>query len=126
MVSLFSNVIALFITVPLLSLIVIFWVSAKVTRNKKRSFHFMIDVGTIIFILAVHYLVLVIWEISILWMIAIFILLLTIFIMFIHYKKRGDIEFKRVRKVVLRLNFLLFSFTYVILLVYGLVMRIVA
>lgn len=124
MLTIFSNIIAAFITIPLLALIVIYWVSAKVTKNKRKALHLTRDGGAIVFIFAVHYLILVIWEISILWMIIILLLLLAIFIMFLHYKKRGDIEFKRVQKVLLRLCFIIFFLAYLILLIYGLIHRI--
>ncbi|OEH93941.1 DUF3397 domain-containing protein [Bacillus solimangrovi] len=126
MLSVFSNVVALFMTAPLLALIIIYWITVKVTQNKKKAFHLSVEIGAVVFIFAVHFLITVIWDVSILWIIGLLLIGLAMLIGLVQFKVRGDLEVKRVRKVMMRLNFLLFFFAYIVLFIYGLFERIMA
>lgn len=125
MLSLLSGIIATLVTVPVLALIMIYFISMKLTKNKKKSFHHMVDYSTIFFILSVYALTYVIWERSFLWWILLFLIVLAMMLLFLQWKLTEDIQFKKLGKLFLRFNFLLFFTCYFGLMIYGLINRVV-
>lgn len=123
MVDFFATFVATMVTIPILAVIIIYWVARFVTKNKKRAFHLSVDLSTIFFIIAVHFLIVVIWEKSFLWLLLILLLLIAMVFVFLQWKFNNEIVFRKVWKGFWRFTFLLFSFSYFLLLIFGLILR---
>ena len=123
MIDFFSWAAALLVTVPLAGYIMVFVLSKQLTGNHRRSVQRAIDFTTVFFILAVHFLVMVIWHQSYLWLIVLFLIFLALIFVFLHWKIRQEIDYARVFKGYWRFNFLVFFLAYLVLLVFGLYQR---
>lgn len=121
MSSIFSSIIATFVTIPLLGYLLVFIISKQVTRQHRRSVHIALDVSTLLFVISVHYLILAIWEQSYLWVIILAMLFIAIIFVFIHWRVKQEINLPLVFRGYWRFNFLLFFTVYVVLIVIGLV-----
>jgi hypothetical protein len=121
----FSSIIATFVTIPLLGYIIVFMISKLVTKQHRRSVQMAIDVTTLLLVISVHYFIIAIWGRSFLWVILLIMILVAIVFVITHWKLKREIQFKKVFKGFWRFNFLLFSFAYIILLVYGLILRVI-
>lgn len=123
-----SNAVAWFlatvITLPLVAFYLIYLVSVKTTKNKKRSIKLAVDLSTILFIFAVYFITYELWNVSLLWFLLIMIITVAIIFTIIHWKISEDIHFSKLLKGIWRLNFLLFFTAYFILSIYGLFIRI--
>lgn len=115
---------ATIVTLPVFALIVIYFIARAVTRNNKKSFHLAIDASTLFFILAVHFILIIIWETSFLSLILTVLLVIATIMILTHYKLKEEIHFKRVFKGFWRLNFLLFFFAYFCLVTFGIIKRV--
>lgn len=124
MSELFANVIAAFITVPLLGFIVIYFVSKKIFKNSRRAFHLAIDWSTILLILSVNQIIFVLWQKSFLWAIFLVLILVALVFVFIHWKTKHEIVFQPIFKGFWRMNFLLFFTAHLFLLILGLFQRV--
>ncbi|WP_408010882.1 DUF3397 domain-containing protein [Pseudalkalibacillus sp. A8] len=125
MVDFLLGSLAALVTVPLLAWIIVYWLTRKITRHKKRSFLFATDVTTFFLIVSVMFALYTIWGNAFLWPIIIIILLMIIGITFIYWKQDKDIGLPKIIKTAWRLNFLLFSSGYLVLCVYGLIFRVI-
>ena len=123
MSTLFASLFATLVTLPLLTMVVIYFISRKITRSNKKSFHYAIDFSTVFFILAVHYLIVTIWDKSLFLILTSILLIIGIFIIIVQYKVREELDFTRVAKGFWRLNFLLFFVAYFCLSLYGIIKR---
>ncbi|MGD6871693.1 DUF3397 domain-containing protein [Sutcliffiella horikoshii] len=115
---------ATIVTLPIFALIVFYFIAKAVTRNNKRSFHLAIDSSTLFFILAVHYIIIIIWETSLLSVILTVLLIMATVMVLTHYKLKEEIHFKKVFKGFWRLNFLLFFLAYFCLMTFGIIKRV--
>ncbi|WP_226681142.1 DUF3397 domain-containing protein [Sutcliffiella horikoshii] len=115
---------ATIVTLPVFALIVFYFIARAATRNNKKSFHLAIDASTLFFILAVHFIMIIIWETSFLSLILTVLLVIATVMVLTHYKFKEEIHFKRVFKGFWRLNFLLFFFAYFCLLTFGIMKRV--
>lgn len=120
----FSSIVATFVTIPLLGYIIVFMISKLVTKQHRRSVQMAIDVTTLLLVISVHYFIIAIWDRSFLWFILLIMILIAIVFVITHWKLKHEIQLKKVFKGFWRFNFLLFSFVYIILLVYGLILRV--
>ncbi|WP_017753620.1 DUF3397 domain-containing protein [Calidifontibacillus oryziterrae] len=123
MVKLLATFIATMVTMPILAIFVVYWLSYIVTKDKKRSFRLSVDLSTVFFIIAVHYLVIIIWGNSYLWVILLLLIMIGMLFVFLQWKYNEEIIFRKVWKGFWRFNFLLFSLGYLSLVIYGLVLR---
>lgn len=121
MISFFSSIIAAFVTIPLLGYLVVFIVCKQVIKQHKKSVHIALDVSTLLFIISVHFLILAIFEQSFLWVIILFLLVLAIIFVLLHWKIKHEINIPLVFKGFWRFNFLLFFTAYIVLTVLGLI-----
>ncbi|MFE8695288.1 DUF3397 domain-containing protein [Cytobacillus sp. FJAT-53684] len=119
--SVFSSIIATFVTIPLLGYLLVFIVSKQVTKKHRRSVHIALDVSTLLFIFSVHYLILTIWDQNYFWLIILSMLIIAIIFVIIHWRVKQEINFPLVFRGYWRFNFLLFFMAYVVLTVIGLV-----
>lgn len=124
MTAFFSSIIATFVTIPLLGYIIIFIISKLLTKKHRKSVRIALDVTTLLLIICVHYMIIAIWEKSLLWLILIILLLTASVFVVLHWKIKHEIVLIKVYKGFWRFNFLLFSFLYIVLLIYGLVVRV--
>lgn len=123
MINLFSTFVATIVTVPILVIFTVYWISRIVTKNKKKSLHLSVDISTLFFIIAVHFSIMVIWEKSVLWIILLLLIFIASIFVFLQWKINNEIIFKKVWKGFWRFNFLLFSFSYFSLIIFGLIQR---
>lgn len=124
MTGFFSSIIATFVTIPLLGYIIVFIISKLITKKHRKSIGIALDVTTLLLIICVHYLIMAIWEISLLWLLFIILILTAAAFVVAHWKIKHEIHLTKVFKGCWRFNFLLFSFAYVVLLIYGLILRV--
>lgn len=120
----FSSIIATFVTIPLLGYIIVFVISKLVTKQHRMSVRVAMDVTTLLLVISVHYFIMAIWDLSLLWVILLIMIIIAIVFVITHWKLKHEIQFKKLFKGFWRFNFLLFSFVYIILLVYGLILRV--
>ncbi|WP_404449970.1 DUF3397 domain-containing protein [Sutcliffiella horikoshii] len=120
-----AGTLATIVTLPIFALIVFYYIAKLATRNNKKSFHLAIDASTLLFILAVHFIIIIIWETSLLSVILTVLLLIATVMVLIHYKMKEEIHFRRVFKGFWRMNFLLFFVAYFCLLTFGIIKRVV-
>lgn len=124
MSSILANVIAAFVTLPLLGYLLVFFIGKKVTKSKRRANHLAIDFSTLLLIISVHHLILVIWEKSYLWVLFLVMIFVAMIFTFIHWKVKSEINFPAIIKGFWRMNFLLFFSFHILLFGIGLVKRI--
>jgi hypothetical protein len=115
---------ATLVTLPLVGYLLMFIFSKQLTKNHKRSVQRAIDFSTLLFIISNHFLIVVIWGKSFLWLILLILITLAIIFVLYHWKVRQEIEYTRVFKGYWRMNFLLFFSSYVVLIIYGIIQRV--
>ncbi len=124
MKTVFSSLIATLVTIPLLGYLAVFIISKQITKKHKRSVHIALDVSTLFFILAVHYLIVVIWDKSYLWMIVLSLLITAVTFIIMHWRIKQEINLRALFKGFWRFNFLLYFTAYIVLMLIGLVQRV--
>lgn len=120
------GIVATAVTVPILAWYVVYIITVKLTKKKKYSIKFAIDVSTFFFILSVHFISIELFDRSYLWIIFILIIISAVVFTILHWKTKEDISMSKVMKGAWRFNFLVFSTGYILLLLIGLVHRIVS
>ncbi|MFS0823714.1 DUF3397 domain-containing protein [Bacillus sp. 1P02SD] len=124
MVDFFAGIAATFVTIPLLGFILVYLISRFIIKNTRKSFFLSVDVTTVFFLIAVHYLLLVIVGKSLLWLILLILLMTVLFIGYITWRKSHAIETVKVLRKSWRFVFLASTVAYFLLLLIGLVQRI--
>lgn len=124
MEGLIAGITATIVTMPIIGLIIIYIICKSVISNKKKSFLLTVDLSTILFIISVHFLILVIVGNSYLWLLIIILLLTAMIFVFIHWKVKQEIDTTKVFKGFWRFTFLLFVVSYFVLMVVGLIRRV--
>ncbi|KOP82035.1 DUF3397 domain-containing protein [Cytobacillus solani] len=119
--SIFSSIIATFVTIPLLGYLLIFIICKQITKKHRRSVHIALDITTLLFVFSVHHLILTIWEHNYFWIIILFMLIIAIVFVLIFWKVKKEIDFSRVFRGYWRFNFLIFFMAYIVLTIIGLV-----
>ena len=117
--SFISSIITIFLTVPLLGFFIIYVLNKLITKNTRKSFHKALDYSTILFIVAVHFLLITIWGRSFFGLILLLLLVIAMIFVVIHWKIKGEIIFTKVFKGFWRFNFLIFFLAYISLTVFG-------
>ncbi|THE14377.1 DUF3397 domain-containing protein [Bacillus timonensis] len=124
MVDFFAGIAATFVTIPLLGFILIYLISRFIIKNTRKSFFLSVDVTTVFFLIAVHYLLLVIVGKSMLWLILLILFMTILFIGYMTWRKSHEIETVKVLRKSWRFVFLASAVAYFLLLFIGLVQRI--
>lgn len=119
-----SSFIATLVTIPILGYLLVFIIAKQITKKHKRSVHIALDTSTLLFILSVHYLILVIWNKSFFPYILLLIISIAIVFVIIHWKVKQEINILQVFRGFWRFNFLLFFTAYAVLFLYGLIFRV--
>jgi predicted lysophospholipase L1 biosynthesis ABC-type transport system permease subunit len=123
LITFLSSIISVFFTVPFLGLLFVFFVMKLVTKNTRKSVQAALDSTTILFIISVHFLILTIWDKSLIWLIILVMILIATVFVLVHWKVKEEIILKRVMKGFWRFNFILFLLAYLTLTLYGLIHR---
>ncbi|PLR77494.1 DUF3397 domain-containing protein [Bacillus sp. V3-13] len=124
MESVFSFLIATFVTVPLLGYILIFVIAKQLTKNHRSSVQLALDISTFLLIISVHFLIVTIWDKSFLWIILLGMIGIAIVFAFLHWKIKHEINLASLFKGFWRFNFLLFFSAYILLIIFGLIQRV--
>ncbi|MBW8348641.1 DUF3397 domain-containing protein [Bacillus sp. IITD106] len=119
MLALLSSLAAIFVILPVLLFVLVFFIVKLLTNSQKKAKGAAINITTFVLIFSVHYLILVIWSKSLLWLIILFVLLTAILFTYVYWKVKEEIDYGKVFQGFWRLNFLLFSAIYIGLLIYG-------
>ena len=117
--SFISSIITIFLIVPLLGFFIIYLITKLITKNTRKSIHKALDYSTILFIFAVHFLSLTIWEKSFFWIIFLVLIIIAMVFVCIHWRIKGEIIFTKVFKGFWRFNFLIFFLAYLSLTIFG-------
>jgi hypothetical protein len=120
-----SSILALLITIPIIGYLLVFVIVKQATKNHRTAVRYGIDVTTMILLFAVHYMLLVIFNQSFFWMILIALLVIGVMFVLLHWHVKKEIIISKVLKGYWRLNFLLLSIAYFVLLMYGLTVRVI-
>ncbi|SFA75617.1 MULTISPECIES: DUF3397 domain-containing protein [unclassified Bacillus (in: firmicutes)] len=118
-----SNILATFISIPFLGYILLFVFFKTLTKNHRKSVQRAFDYSTLLFIIAVHFLIITIFGKSLLWFIILCMSFIGIVFAIIHWKTKGEVIFSLLFKGFWRFNFLLFFTAYFSLLIYGMIKR---
>lgn len=122
----FVYIAATLVTIPLIGLYLVYLISVKITRDKIYSIKLAVDCTTILFIIAVYFIIVELWNVRLLWLIILLFLFTAICFTIIHWKLYEDIEISKVLKGVWRFQFFLYFIFYFIFMIYGLISNIVA
>ncbi len=117
-------VVATLVTLPIVCFYLVYLISVKTTKNKKKSMKLAVDVSTTFFIIAVYYIAYEIWGLSLFWALLSFIIIVAMIFTVIHWKVSEDIKLGKLLKGIWRFNFILFFLAYIVLSIYGLVVSI--
>ncbi|MCM3568798.1 DUF3397 domain-containing protein [Neobacillus mesonae] len=123
MTGILSNVLTLFFSMPIFGFLFIFMIYKLVSKNTRKSVHKALDYTTILFIISVHFLIKTIWGHSLFGFILLIIIVIAMTFVLVHWKVKGEIDYKRVLKGFWRFNFIFFFLAYVGLTLYGLIYR---
>jgi len=124
MESIMSSLTAIIIIFPFVLFILVFYIGKQITNKKRSARNIAINVTTIALIFSVHFIIISIWAKSLIWAIILFMILSAIIFTFLYWKFANEIVYRKIFSRYWRLNFLFFSFVYLILLLYGLGSRI--
>ncbi|MFC0473069.1 DUF3397 domain-containing protein [Halalkalibacter kiskunsagensis] len=119
-------VIATIVTIPLLGWYFIYIVSVKISKNKSKSIQRASDWTTVLFMIAVYFIIIELWAKSLLWVILAVFFFVALIFTFIHWRFSGDIHVGKLFKGIWRFNFLLFFTIYIFLCGFGLLLRILS
>ncbi len=124
MAALLSTVAAAFIALPLLGYIVVFIFVKLATKRHRRAVLAAVDASVPLFVASVYFLISVIWNIPH-WMIILILILLASPAAFLTRLKAGAKKGVQTFRYFLRFLFFIFLFSYILLLVIGLLKSII-
>ncbi|HZH58715.1 MAG TPA: DUF3397 domain-containing protein [Metabacillus sp.] len=112
-------IISILITIPIISLFLLYIIIRIFIDNKRKSIVLTIDISTIFFIISVHFHFITIFKQSFLLFILLGIGCLLLFVYFVEYRKSKSPSIKKITRNTWRLSFLLFVTSYIVLTVIG-------
>ncbi len=118
-------VISITLTVPIISLMILYIIIRIFVDSKEKSILLAVDLSTIIFIISVHFHLMTIFEQSFLPFILLFLLCLLLIVFSLEHRKSNVTSVKKITRTTWRISFLLFVTGYFILTVYGMTAEIV-
>ncbi|MEI5906069.1 DUF3397 domain-containing protein [Bacillus spongiae] len=123
MANVLSSIGAVFVTIPLVGYFIVFIIVKQLSKQHRLAVSFAIDITTLLLLFAVHFIILTIWEQSFFWLIFLFMLIMGVGFILLYWKVKGEIIYSKIIKGFWRMNFLVLSFAYVTLLLFGLIYR---
>lgn len=121
--QMFAYLAAVLITLPVPLTIIVYMIMRKTVKNKKKSLHLTVNSMTLIYVFAVPAALFVIFERSYISYVFILLILLLSLFVFLQWKVKEEIVFKKAFKGFWRFSFLLFVSLHVSLTIYGLAYR---
>lgn len=112
-------IISILITLPIISLFLLYIIIRIFIDNKRKSILLTIDLSTIFFILSVHFHLITIFDQSFLLYIVMGIACLLLFFYYADKRKSKSPSIKKVIRITVRFSFLLFVSFYIVLTVCG-------
>lgn len=125
MLDLISKLLAFFITAPLLTSIVVYFISMTIERNKWKAIHRVVNWTTIFYIISVHIMLHSIFSRSFITITIVVLLFILTIIILIQWKKQRDIQFLVAFKLLTRISFLLFFVLYGCFMIIGILIRLI-
>lgn len=125
MLDLISKLLAFFITAPLLTSIVVYFISMTIERNKWKAIHRVVNWTTIFYIIAVHIMLHSIFSRSFITITIVVLLFILTIIILIQWKKQRDIQFLVAFKLLTRISFLLFFVLYGCFMIIGILIQLI-
>ncbi|WP_042456156.1 DUF3397 domain-containing protein [Neobacillus dielmonensis] len=120
---LLSMVLSVLFAMPFLGFFLVLLIFKMATKNTRKSFHKALDYSTVLFIIAVYFLMETIWQRSFTWLIFLVMIVTAMVLVILNWKIKQEIDLKRVVKGFWRFNFILFFTAYIALTLYGIVYR---
>ena len=117
---------ATLVTIPLIGFYLVYIISVKISKDKVFALKLAADGTTVLFVIAVYFIVFEIWDLRLAWLFILFFLVTAIAFTLLHWKKYEDIEISKVVKGVWRFQFIFFFVVYFVLIIYGLFSEILA
>lgn len=124
MVNYLGFIIAFLITFPFIPTLFVYKISEKAVNHKLRAFHIAINGTTILYILATIQMLNMMFEYQFIGIVIGLVLLLLTVIIVWQWKTKTEILIDKAFKILWRLCFLIFLFSYIILSIYGITNRI--
>lgn len=115
--------IAFFVTFPILATYIVFWISKKVYRHQWKAIHLAVNWTTILYIFSTFIILKIIYNQYYLSYILVLLISILALIIIIQWKTKTEIIFMRAIKQLWRVCFLLFSASYFILILIGIVKK---
>ncbi|MBU9712411.1 DUF3397 domain-containing protein [Evansella tamaricis] len=110
---------ATLVTVPILGLYAVYIIAVKSTHNKIFSLKLAVDCTTLLFMVAVYFIIFQIWNVNLTWLFVLFFLITGVAFTLLHWKLYDDINIQKVMKGVWRFQFFVFFLLYFLLLLFG-------
>ncbi|MFD2212965.1 DUF3397 domain-containing protein [Metabacillus endolithicus] len=114
----FTWIVSVAITLPILSLLFIYFL-VRIFVSGKKTILWTVDLSTAVFILSVHFHLLTIFEQSFLLYIILLLTFLALVVYYFEYKSSREPSMYVAIKKMWRLSFFLFFITYVVLTIGG-------
>jgi hypothetical protein len=118
-----ASTVSLFVIVPILSLIVSFFILKKVMNRPKKAFLLAADITTFFLIYSVYSLALVIWGYSIGWWVLLTFFVIFLFVATMHWLYNRKINMKKSLRIAWRFHFIFYLISHVSLFLYGMIER---
>ncbi|TDL35131.1 DUF3397 domain-containing protein [Jeotgalibacillus sp. S-D1] len=115
----------IFMILPTGVYVILFTCTKLITKHHKNAVNVAVYGTTPFAIGSVYFLILTIWEISLLWAILIVMALVGIFLSFFLWKNDPDFYWHKIFKGYWRLNFVIFIFIHGVIVLYGLIQAVI-
>lgn len=125
MINYLSIIIALLITFPFIPTIIVYKVSDKIVKHKLRALHIAINWTTILYIFATIRILNMMFDQQFIGIVIGLILVLLAIIIIWQWKIKTEVLLNKALKILWRLCFIIFLFAYLILVVYGIILRMI-
>lgn len=123
MVDVVFYLIAIILTAPLGVAIIIYHFLNKAYKQPIIAIHRTVKWTTILFVLSVHFLILEIFTKNIFGYLIVFLLSILTIIIIRQWRTKGEINFRKAYLLLQKISFLIFSLTYVLLILLGIASR---
>ncbi|MGN1385121.1 MAG: DUF3397 domain-containing protein [Bacillus sp. (in: firmicutes)] len=114
-----SAIIATLVTLPVFGYLIVFIITKQWTKNHRRAVQYAINSSVLLFILSVHYMIQSIFGISLLWLVISVVILLSIAVIIVHLRFKGEIHYSKLFNGMIRINAFIFILFYLVLIVVG-------
>ncbi|MGP4065525.1 DUF3397 family protein [Oceanobacillus sp. M65] len=124
MIHFITYISSIFIVAPFLATWLIYLGAVKLYKQKRRAFFAAVNVSTPFYMIAMLVLLSHLFNINATGMLVIVLLLMLMIILYLQWKYNTEVILGKAFKLLWRICFLLFSFLYLLLILYGLMDRI--